>query len=55
MSNKKERLKALKEKRDALIKKYKEYAIFISGMQDQIADIEGDIRMLEDEQKKENS
>ena len=55
MSNKKERLKALKEKRNALIKKYKEYVLFLSGMEDQIADIEGDIRMLENEQKKENS
>jgi len=55
MSSKQEKIKALKEKRDALIKAYKEYMIFTSGLQDQIADIEGDIRMLESEQKKESS
>ena len=52
MSSKKKKLKALKEKRDALVETYKKYVIFLSGIQDQIADIEGDIRMLEDEQEK---
>tara|TARA_Y100001938_G_scaffold25969_1_gene34722 strand:+ start:1156 stop:1329 length:174 start_codon:yes stop_codon:yes gene_type:complete len=55
MSSKKKKLKALKEKRDALVETYKKYVIFLSGIQDQIADIEGDIRMLEDEQEKETS
>tara|TARA_R100000700_G_C3173971_1_gene148592 strand:+ start:2081 stop:2248 length:168 start_codon:yes stop_codon:yes gene_type:complete len=55
MSNKKEKLEALIEKREALVEEYKRYAIFLSGLQDQIADIDGDIRMLENEQKKESS
>ena len=52
MSSKKKRLKALREKRDALVETYKKYVIFLSGIQDQIADVEGDIRMLENGQKK---
>lgn len=52
MSNKKEKLKSLRERRDALVKKYKEYVMLLSSVEDQIADIDGDIRMLESEQKK---
>ncbi len=52
MSNKKKRLKALKEKREDLVKEYKRLVLMLSSMQDQIADIDGDIRMLENDQKK---
>ena len=55
MNNKKERRKVLKERRDALVKKYKEHMMFLSSIEDQIADIDGDIRMLENGQKEESS
>ena len=52
MSSKKKRLEALKEKRDRLAEEYKRLVFILSSMQDQIADIDGDIRMLENDQKK---
>ena len=55
MSSKKKRLKALKEKREELVREYKRIVFVLSSMQDQIADIDGDIRMLENEQKKKPS
>tara|TARA_R100000808_G_C2151501_1_gene160562 strand:+ start:772 stop:939 length:168 start_codon:yes stop_codon:yes gene_type:complete len=55
MSSKKKRLEALKERREELVKEYQRLVLVLSGMQDQIADIDGDIRMLENEQKKKST
>ena len=55
MSKTKKRVKALKEKREELVKEYSRLVLVLSGMQDQIADIDGDIRMLEDGQKNKTS
>ena len=55
MSETKKKIKALKERREELVKEYSRLVLVLSGMQDQIADIDGDIRMLEDGQKKKAS
>lgn len=47
MSSKKKRLEALRESREELVEKYNRIVLMLSGMQDQLADIDGDIRMLE--------
>jgi hypothetical protein len=51
VSSEKKRLKALKERREELVKEYQRLVLVLSGMQDQIADIDGDIRMLESDKK----
>jgi len=55
MSEKEERLKALVRKRRVLAEEYRRTIFVLSSMEDQIADIDGDIRMLENEQKKESA
>jgi hypothetical protein len=55
MSSKKKRLEALRERREELIKEYKRLVLVLSGMQDQIADIDGDIRMLESDKEKKST
>ena len=55
MSSKKERLEALKQKRDALAREYQRIVLVLSSMHDQIADVNGDIRMLENEQERKST
>tara|TARA_R110000824_G_scaffold53728_1_gene148451 strand:+ start:744 stop:1001 length:258 start_codon:yes stop_codon:yes gene_type:complete len=55
LSATKEKLKALKERREELVGEYSRLVLVLSSMQDQIADIDGDIRMLKNEQKKRSS
>ena len=55
MSETEKRIEKLKDRKEALVGEYKRLMIILSGMQDQIADVEGDIRMLESGQKKESS
>ena len=51
------RIKNLKAKRDGLVAEYRTFSMRMSDLQDQISDVEGDIRMLEldDEQQKRKS
>jgi len=52
---KEERLKELQGKRDGLLEEYRRLSMRLSDLQDQISDVEGDIRMLEYEQQKKPS
>ena len=52
MSTSEKKIKVLKEKRDELVVEYNRIMLVLSGVQDQIADVDGDIRMLQDGQKK---
>jgi len=47
-----ERIKNLETRRDALIGEYRRLSMRLSDLQDQISDVEGDIRMIEYEQEK---
>lgn len=55
MSSTKKRLKALRERREEVVSEYQRLVLVLSGMQDQIADIDGDIRMLESDKKKKST
>ena len=52
MSSKKKRLKALRKRREELLSEYQRLVLVLSGMQDQLADIDGDIRMIESDKEK---
>tara|TARA_R110002110_G_scaffold33088_1_gene113814 strand:+ start:485 stop:658 length:174 start_codon:yes stop_codon:yes gene_type:complete len=52
VSTSEKKIKVLKEKRDELVVEYNRIMLVLSGVQDQIADVDGDIRMLQDGQKK---
>ncbi len=52
---KEERLKELQAKREGLLEEYRRLSMRLSDLQDQLSDVEGDIRMIEYEQQKKPS
>ena len=50
-----ERIKGLQNRRNSLLEEYRRLSMRLSDLQDQISDVEGDIRMLEHEQEKKSS
>ena len=50
-----ERIKKLKLRRDSLVEEFRRWSMRLSDLQDQISDVEGDIRMLEYEQEKKSA
>jgi len=55
VSSKEKRLEALKKRREELVKEYQRLILVLSGMQDQLGDIDGDIRMLENDKEKKST
>ena len=50
-----ERIKKLKLRRDSLVEEFRRWSMRLSDLEDQISDVEGDIRMLEYEQEKKSA
>ena len=50
-----ERIKNLETRRDALIGEYRRLSMRLSDLQDQISDVEGDIRMIENESEQKRT
>jgi len=49
------RIKGLQDRRDGLLAEYRRLSMRLSDLEDQISDVEGDIRMLEYEQEKKSA